>query len=69
MPDYVDTLPAPPAPDTDTPPGKAPQGDPQRGPAREPWREPDNPPKKVNLPPEQPTPAIIIPPPSNPMVS
>jgi hypothetical protein len=69
MPDYTDTMPAPPSPDTDTPPSKTPQGDPHRGPAKEPWREPHEPPKKVNLPAEPPTPAIIIPPPANPMIS
>jgi hypothetical protein len=67
MPDYTDTLPAPPQPEPGAPPEKAPQDDPMRGPFREPWQDPGSPTRKINLPDEQPS--IIIPPPENPMIS
>ena len=69
MSDYRATVPAPPAPDTDTPPAKEPQGDPHKGPEKEPWSDPGDRPRTVNLPPEQTPPNIIVPPPTNPRVS
>jgi hypothetical protein len=70
MPDnHVDlTAPAPSKPDHNPPPDK-PHGDPMRGPPPAPWQEPTSPDKKVNLPPDGPSPTIIVPPSGEPMVS
>jgi hypothetical protein len=69
MHDYEATSPAPPSPERGAPSEKPPEGDPMREQPREPWHDPGPPTKKVNLPPDSPSPGIIIPPPANPMIS
>jgi hypothetical protein len=69
MRDYNGTMPGPPEPEPGAPPAEAPKGDPVRGPTPEPWHNPGPPIRKVNLPPDTPSPGIIVPPPGNPMVS
>ena len=69
MNDYEATVPAPPSPEPGEPRPKDPQGDPQRGPEPQPWHDPGPPTKKVNLPPDSPSPGIIVPPPEHPMIS
>jgi len=55
------TSPTPPSPDPGEPLPHAPEGDPPRTPNREPWHDPGPPVRKVNLPPDSPSPGIPIP--------
>ena len=58
---YDAVSPMPPSPDPSVPEPKAPEGDPLRGPNREPWHDPGPPVRKVNLPPDTPSPGIGVP--------
>jgi hypothetical protein len=69
MKNYNVSAPTPPHPEPGEQSPEAPKGDPLRGPPPEPWHNPGPPTKKVNLPPDSPSPGIIVPPPSNPMIS
>ena len=66
---YENTAPAPPSPDRGVPPEKAPEGDPKREPERVPWHDPGPPVRKINLPPDAPSPAVPLPTPESPMIS
>lgn len=68
MRDYNNTSPAPPHPEPGTPPPDAPEGDPQRAPDPVPWHDPGPPVRKVNLPPDSPSPGVPVTP-ENPMIS
>jgi hypothetical protein len=68
MPDYSATIPAP-QPGPEGPPTEAPEGDPQRKPEREPWHDPGPPVRKINLPPDSPSPGVPIERPETPMIT
>ena len=68
MPDYNDSIPAP-SPDPGAPPSETPEGDPQRPPDKEPWHDPGPPVRKINLPPDSPSPGVPIPMPEHPMIT
>ena len=43
-------------------PAQDPNGDPARGPDKVPWHDPGPPVRKVNLPPDSPSPGVPVPP-------
>lgn len=55
------SIPIPTNPEPGTPPPTAPEDDPKRGP-EVPWHEPGPPVRKINLPPDSPSPGVEIPP-------
>jgi hypothetical protein len=69
MDNFENTAPAPPQPEPGTPSPEAPEGDPQRGPEPVPWHDPGPPVRKVNLPPDSPSPGVPIPKSENPMIT
>jgi hypothetical protein len=69
MPEYEATSPMPPQPEPGAPVPDVPEGDPQKGPSREPWHDPGPPVRKVNLPPDSPSPGVPVPKPEQPAIS
>ena len=61
MVDYDATSPMPPKPDGDPTFPDSPEGDPKREPSRDPWHEPGPPVRKINLPPDSPSPGVPVP--------
>jgi hypothetical protein len=53
-------------PDREDPDGPEPERDPTREPEREPWHDPGPPVRKVNLPPDSPSPGIPVDDPERP---
>jgi hypothetical protein len=53
--------PTPPNPDPSTPEPRSPEGEPPRAPNPEPWHDPGAPVRKVNLPPDSPSPGVQVP--------
>jgi len=58
---HVATSPTPPSREPLAPPSPDPGGDPQREPRREPFHDPGPPVRKINLPPDSPSPGVSIP--------
>ena len=68
MRDYTNTIPAP-QPEPGPPPPDQPEGDPQRQPEKDPWHDPGPPVRKINLPPDSPSPGVPVERPETPMMT
>lgn len=62
------SAPTPPDREKDPPPA-APEREPDHDPSPEPWSDPGTPARKVNLPPDAPSPGVHVPMPDAPLVS